>query len=334
MANEYLKDALDDSGNLSADFQKKLIPAGGTAGEVLKKGAEDPEWGTIDGSLWEADGETGIKPKSSKTVGTAYIVGLGDAASKDVGTGSSDVAAGDAPASAISTHEAAHPIPTTRDDRNAAVSHSHLIADLPVATSGTSNDTQVVRADDSRLSDARTPTSHDNTAHGTNYEAEGTAAGLISTHAGNATAHHSNANDPTADEKAALAGTGTPSASNKYVTENEVPNPDLTVVVGIEEKTDAFNLDAADAGKVIRFNSATQKDCTIRTNATHPIPTGSVYTFVQVNDGELELVGLSGVTLNAMLDESEQKMLSTAGKGAFMTIIKTDTNIWDTVGGL
>lgn len=42
----------------------------------------------------------------------------------------------------------------------AASSHTHAIADLPVATSGTSNSTQLVRADDSRLSDARTPTAH------------------------------------------------------------------------------------------------------------------------------------------------------------------------------
>lgn len=36
--------------------------------------------------------------------------------------------------------------------------HSHLIADLPVAASGTSSATLLVRADDSRLSNARTPT--------------------------------------------------------------------------------------------------------------------------------------------------------------------------------
>lgn len=42
----------------------------------------------------------------------------------------------------------------------AAASHSHGIADLPVATSGTSSATQLVRADDTRLSDARTPTTH------------------------------------------------------------------------------------------------------------------------------------------------------------------------------
>lgn len=42
----------------------------------------------------------------------------------------------------------------------AASSHSHAIGDLPVAASGASNTTQLVRADDARLSDARTPTAH------------------------------------------------------------------------------------------------------------------------------------------------------------------------------
>ena len=42
-------------------------------------------------------------------------------------------------------------------------SHSHTIGDLPVATSGASSNTQIVRADDSRLSDARAPVAHTHT---------------------------------------------------------------------------------------------------------------------------------------------------------------------------
>ncbi len=45
----------------------------------------------------------------------------------------------------------------------ANTSHTHAIGDLPVASSGTSNTTQVVRADDSRLSNSRTPTAHAST---------------------------------------------------------------------------------------------------------------------------------------------------------------------------
>jgi hypothetical protein len=44
----------------------------------------------------------------------------------------------------------------------------------------------------------------------------------ISTHAANATIHHTNANDPNAGQKAALAGTnGTPGSDNKYVTNSD-----------------------------------------------------------------------------------------------------------------
>lgn len=68
------------------------------------------------------------------------------------------------------THPASHPPSIiTQDASNrfvtdaektawnakAAGTHSHAIADLPVAASGTSSSTQLVRADDARLSDAR-----------------------------------------------------------------------------------------------------------------------------------------------------------------------------------
>lgn len=45
-------------------------------------------------------------------------------------------------------------------NNRAPTSHSHSITDLPVAPSGTSSTTQLVRADDSRLSNARAPTTH------------------------------------------------------------------------------------------------------------------------------------------------------------------------------
>lgn len=107
-------------------------------------------------------------------------------ANSDVGTGSSQVAAGD---------------------------HAHSGVYEPVIASkgsafnvnfGTTTGT-ACQGDDSRLSNARTPTSHGNEAHSSTFI---TAADV-----------HSNANDPSASEKAALAGTsGTPGSDNKYVT--------------------------------------------------------------------------------------------------------------------
>jgi len=49
---------------------------------------------------------------------------------------------------------------TTAVAGKAAAAHSHLIGDLPVAASGTSSATALTRADDSRLSNSRTPTTH------------------------------------------------------------------------------------------------------------------------------------------------------------------------------
>ena len=50
MSKIFLKDALDNTNNLSAAFQNKLLPAGGTTGQFLKKtGAGDfvRAWATI-----------------------------------------------------------------------------------------------------------------------------------------------------------------------------------------------------------------------------------------------------------------------------------------------
>ncbi|MCD0159764.1 tail fiber domain-containing protein [Deinococcus sp. 6YEL10] len=48
-------------------------------------------------------------------------------------------------------------------DGKAAVSHAHGLGDLPVAASGESSAVKLVRADDARLSNARTPTAHGHT---------------------------------------------------------------------------------------------------------------------------------------------------------------------------
>lgn len=51
-------------------------------------------------------------------------------------------------------------VPNAHTHALSAMSGQALIAQLPVAANGTSNDAQIVRADDSRLSNARTPTAH------------------------------------------------------------------------------------------------------------------------------------------------------------------------------
>ena len=80
-----LDSALDIADNKSELFKSKLLPAGGAAGEFLKKtAAGDYE------KAWASLTATDIPDLT-----LAKITDSGDAASKDVGTGSGDVAAGD-----------------------------------------------------------------------------------------------------------------------------------------------------------------------------------------------------------------------------------------------
>lgn len=96
-----------------------------------------------------------------------------------------------------------------RGDRG-ATAYSHAIATGNAHNLTASDIVGIINAGASLIDD-------DNIASSIARDSEVTNA--ISTHAGNATAHHSNANDPTSGQKAALAGTsGTVSDSNRYVT--------------------------------------------------------------------------------------------------------------------
>ena len=79
-------------------------------------------------------------------------------------------------------------------------SHSHLIGDIPVATSGTSNTSQVVRADDLRLSNARTPVNHSHAIGDLPVAASGASSSTALTRADDT--RLSNARTPTAHSHA------------------------------------------------------------------------------------------------------------------------------------
>ncbi len=66
---------------------------------------------------------------------------------------------------AVTNASAITSIADFRTLKPAAKAHNHGIGDLPVADNGASSTTQVVRADDARLSNARTPTAHTHTAY-------------------------------------------------------------------------------------------------------------------------------------------------------------------------
>lgn len=91
-----------------------------------------------------------------------------DASQKAAASGVASLDAGTkVPIAQIPTGSTGTTVPFGNDarlsDARTPTAHSHLIADIPVASSGTSNTTQVVRADDSRLSNNRTPSAHAST---------------------------------------------------------------------------------------------------------------------------------------------------------------------------
>jgi len=97
---------------------------------------------------------------------------------------------------------------------------------------GTAHNALTGAVENNFLASSATGKPKDSGANAGSFDAAGLAAAAysasvsdLSTHAGNATAHHSNANDPSAGEKAALAGTsGTPGALNAYVTNDDARN--------------------------------------------------------------------------------------------------------------
>jgi hypothetical protein len=101
------------------------------------------------------------------------------------------------------------------------------------------------------------------------------------------------ANLPTADQKAALAGTsGTPSASNKYVTAADV----LSVNT---ELTTATTLNATSyANKYIPCSHSTGFNVTVNASV---FSAGNVIAIEQTGAGVITLVAGSGMTLNGGL---------------------------------
>jgi hypothetical protein len=126
---------------------------------------------------------------------------------------------------------------------------------LGLGTAAYTATTDYCADDDSRLSDARTPTSHGNAAHTSTFITAGDV--------------HSNANDPTTDEKAALDGTGVPSGTNKFVNDDDarMTNARTPTSHGNTEHTSTF-ITAGDVHSNANDPSADEKSALTGTSGT------------------------------------------------------------------
>ena len=145
-------------------------------------------------------------------------------------------------------------------------------------------------------------------------------AGAVSTHESS----YSHGNLPTSDQKAALAGTGTPSSSNKYVTEDGIPDP--TKLAGINAQTGTtYTLVLADAGKRVRCSNASPIALTIPLNSSVAFATNTFIEIEQQGAGVVTVAGASGVTVNGAK--------KSWGQYSTIRLLKLDTDLWTVDGG-
>ena len=98
----------------------------------------------------------------------------------------------------------------------------------------------------------------------------------------------------------------------------------------VNESTTARTLSASDFGSVIRTSNGSEVTITIPTDAAVPYPVGSSIAFRQIGNGQIVVVGDTGVTVN-LVDGFTAK---TRGKGSTIAIHKVDTDEWDLLGDL
>lgn len=91
-------------------------------------------------------------------------------------------------------------------------------------------------------------------------------------------------------------------------------------------EVETFTLALTHLYKGIRCNSATDVDCNIPLNDTVAFPVGSIVTIQQIGNGVVTVKGVSGVTLNGDA--------KTAGQYKFIQLWKTNTNVWNVIGGV
>lgn len=155
---------------------------------------------------------------------------------------------------------------------NPFITNTDFTAHTSVATAHHSNANDPTADEKAALSNSSSPNAGNPFI--TDSAADTKIAGQIATHTADPDAHHDNSNDPTADQKAALDGAGTPSALNPYTTDSDVDTIVAADIASHAAIATAHHSNANDP-------SANEKDAMSNANApaaANPFLTGSDLT--------------------------------------------------------
>ena len=86
---------------------------------------------------------------------------------------------------------------------------------------------------------------------------------------------------------------------------------------------------SADAGKLVTASNGSAQTYTVATHATQAMDTGTAITVIGIGAGKVTLAAAVGVTINS---KDNEKAID--GVHASVTLIKTDTNVWQLIGAL
>ncbi len=92
--------------------------------------------------------------------------------------------------------------------------------------------------------------------------------------------------------------------------------------------------DISDDGKLLEFYLTSGGTYTIPTNANNPYPIGTQISILQVQSGQVSIVGATGVTINCTPQPSGLNGGRLRAQWSSATLLKRDTNSWVLIGDL
>lgn len=98
------------------------------------------------------------------------------------------------------------------------------------------------------------------------------------------------------------------------------------------QTTTTYTFVGTDASALVTLSNTSSITVTVPTNASVGLPVGTQLNIIQINTGQVTVVGASGVTVASSAATSNSPKLR--GQYSAASLIKADTNTWYVVGDI